>query len=150
MSDNIHREGGYAARRVKSCLPSENLKPSWKPRYVACCPDGMYPTYNDSDKNYYCSGSETSDSFVPKVCANETWNLYYNTAFLCCDQGMIAYLSKQENGDISDATFGCDTPNYVHAIKRNHSEGIIDIIDRYSPPSVYNIRSFSRLADSQN
>ena len=95
----------------------------------------MSPTPNPEDNNnYYCTGTEASNSHVPKVCANSTWNLYYNTAFFCCDKGMTAYLSKQDNSDISDATFGCDTPDYVNEIKRNGSEGIIDITKPYTPP----------------
>ncbi|KAJ5965553.1 hypothetical protein N7481_012267 [Penicillium waksmanii] len=48
-----------------------------------------------------------------KVCANSTWDLWYAEGFLCCEPGMIGYLSKDSGGDIRKSTFGCNTDAYI-------------------------------------
>lgn len=130
----IHYGGGFAARRPNGCFGNENPHTTWG-RYSACCPDKMSPTQDKEDNdNWYCSGPHASDGDVPQVCSNSTWNLYYNTAFFCCDQNMEAYLAKTKNSDSLDATFGCDSRDYVNQLRSNHSDWTIDSVDPYTPP----------------
>lgn len=132
----IHSGGGYAVRRVNGCLKHEEFLPTWN-HYYACCPDGMTVDTDTEDNNTpFCRGPDSDIGHVPQVCTNSTWTLYYNSGFLCCDRDTTAFVAKS-NGDTSKkATFGCDSPNYMRQMQKNHEDWEVYPIKPYTTPGM--------------
>lgn len=109
---SVKIEPGYSIRRIGDCNEDET-QTAGANEYVVCCPKGheLSLQQRSSDLNWLCLTSETQS--FNKVCANSTWDLWYAEGFLCCEPGMIGYLSKDSGGDIRKSTFGCNTDAYI-------------------------------------
>ncbi|KAL5337934.1 hypothetical protein BJX70DRAFT_399202 [Aspergillus crustosus] len=96
---------GWALRQNGSCLTQEeDCGPTVEP-YRVCCPAG---SYCPRAYNIVCcpSSLNCTDALQARpVCANSTWDLYYNGGYFCCEHGTKGYATSVESN-------GCGEPEY--------------------------------------
>lgn len=80
--EDVEVDCGATRAPFRGCCPSNYACPS---QYnIACCENG-----------FNCTTSLLEVS--PPRCANETWNLFDNGGYFCCEQGLTAYNRDNTN-----------------------------------------------------
>ncbi|KAL3473529.1 hypothetical protein BJX99DRAFT_261317 [Aspergillus californicus] len=93
-SDSDATTLGWALRHNGSCLQQEEYCGATRNPYRACCPGG---SYCPRAYNVACCPSSlncTEALQARPVCANQTWDLYYNGGYFCCEQGTRGYATS--------------------------------------------------------
>ncbi|KAL4804432.1 hypothetical protein BDV18DRAFT_143150 [Aspergillus unguis] len=97
---------GWAARVNGSCEASETDCGATVSPYRVCCPGGSYCPHA---WNVACCPSESNCTEALQAnphCANETWDLYINGGYFCCEPGTTGYAKDGGSN-------GCGSPGYV-------------------------------------
>lgn len=105
MVDKLGDPAGFALRTSGTCAANELDCGFTVLPFRACCPNG---SYCPSQYNVNCcpSAANCTQLLVDKPkCANETWDLYDNNGYFCCEPGTIGYATTS-NSD------GCALPGY--------------------------------------
>ena len=96
---------GWALRVNGSCLDVEEDCGMTIEPYRVCCPGGSYCPHA---YNVACcpSGSNCTEALEAKPhCANETWDLYINGGYFCCEHGTIGYATDTDSNGCGDADY---------------------------------------------
>ncbi|KAL2857741.1 hypothetical protein BJY01DRAFT_242163 [Aspergillus pseudoustus] len=96
---------GWALRQNGSCLAHEEDCGETVDPYRVCCPGG---SYCPRAYNIVCCPSSlncTEALQARPVCANQTWDLYYNGGYFCCEHGTKGYATSVDSN-------GCGEPEY--------------------------------------
>jgi hypothetical protein len=113
---------GFALRMNGSCQTSEVDCGATVAPYRACCPSGSFcpSQYNvdasqtlslqdmDADSAQCCptSANCTNTLLQNPQCANQTWGLYDNGGYFCCQKGVAGYAATTDSD-------GCASPGYI-------------------------------------
>ncbi|KAL3483534.1 hypothetical protein BJX62DRAFT_244786 [Aspergillus germanicus] len=85
---------GWALRQNGTCLAHEEVCCETVAPYRVCCPGA---SYCPRAYNIACCPSSlncTEALQAHPVCANSTWDLYYNGGYFCCEHGTRGYASS--------------------------------------------------------
>lgn len=86
---SINDLSGWAIRRNGSCH-EKDCGPTEAP-YHACCPFGTECS-NPYNQNCCPAGTNCTVALVESPrCANESWSMYDNYGFFCCEEGQVGY-----------------------------------------------------------
>ncbi|CAI4214487.1 unnamed protein product [Parascedosporium putredinis] len=98
---------GFALRKNGTCLSEEVDCGRTVDPYRVCCPaDSFCPAKYNVDCCPTAANCTTQLIQTP-ACANETWDLYDNGGYFCCERGLIGYAATRTGSN------GCASPGYA-------------------------------------
>jgi hypothetical protein len=105
---------GFAIRRNGSCIASlsETDCGGTVDEFRACCPHPAFCPSSRSPSRYsvYCCDQAVNCTVAiiqeGPFCANESWTLFNNNGYFCCDAGRPGYKNTKKN------SYGCANPGY--------------------------------------
>lgn len=104
MEMSVFSTSGFAVRRNGSCLSNEVECGTINSPLHSCCPTST--SCSSQNNAICCSSTENCVNALLShpTCANQTWTLYNDSEFFCCESGMIGFSGS------SAGSYGCADP----------------------------------------